>query len=757
MSFVVMAKNNIKILIGVIMDRKEKILGFISSAEYIPMKADEIAVMLDVPKDDYDEFYSILNELSYEGKIYETKRGKYTAVDNQSDMVAGVLRCNFTKGFGFVSCADENQRDIFIPSDKLNNAYDRDRVLVRIDKQGTADSKQEGHIIRILERGNKQLAGVLRCVKGKYEVIPDRREFFACVQVTKDDIMNAKIGDRVLVSIDDYNSRNKPMGRILEVFGSAESVLGALNSLISEKSLPTVFSKPVMNEAESLPDFVSEDEISGREDFRDKIIFTIDGDDSRDFDDAVSLEKADNGNLMLGVHIADVTHYVKEDSFLDKEAFIRGTSVYFPHTVIPMLPQKLSNGICSLNPDVDRLTLSVLIELNNNGNVMGHKMVKSVIHSKARMTYNDVNKILSGDVILREKYRDISLILDEMNELSKKLIKKREDRGAIDFNFPETKVICDSEANPIEVQFEERGDSHKLIESFMLLANETVAEAAFWAELPFVYRVHEAPSNEKLTEFNELIKNFGYSIKGKIDSETIHPKALQQIIEKVKGTPEEMMLSKSMLRSLMKACYRDKNDGHFGLAARYYCHFTSPIRRYPDLMIHRVLKEFIAGTLTDEKIAHYAKCALNAAEQSSEREVEAETAERDAVELLKTAYMREFLGESFDAVISSVTSFGIFAVLENSCEGLIRYETMNNDYFEYNENDRCAYGQRTGVIYKIGGNIRITVVGADILSRRVDFVREADNRPHIVKRIKRRTRPHNPHDGKRKKRRHYER
>lgn len=736
------------------MDRKEKVLGFISDEAYIPLKAEELATVLCVPKEERNELYDILSALENEGDIYQTKKGKYIAVKNDNSVEVGVLSCNFAKGFGFVRCNDDNDSDIFIPAENMARAFDRDRVLVSVSKANGRNGHREGRIIKILERGNKQIVGTVKGIRNQYFVItPDRREFFSDIFVLPNKMMGAKKDDRVFVSIDGYSYKNKPLGSVICVLGNKNSILSCLNGMLAERSLTPDFPPEVTRAAEAMPDTVSESEIEGREDLRDKITFTIDGDDSRDFDDAVSLEFSDNGNAILGVHIADVSHYVTEKSELNKEALKRATSVYFPHLVIPMLPKKLSNGICSLNPDVDRLTLSVIMEFDSDANLQSHRIVKSVIHSKARMTYNNVNKILNGDTELCKEYSGLTDILREMNVLAKKLEAKRKNRGAIDFDFPETKIICDENANPTEVVLYERGDSQRLIESFMLAANETVAETAFWSELPFVYRVHEAPSNEKLTEFNEFIKNFGYSIKCKIDSDTIHPKILQEIAEKVKGTSEEMMISKMMLRSLMKACYRESNDGHFGLAAKYYCHFTSPIRRYPDLIIHRILKEFISGNLTDERRRHYEKIVEEAAHISSDREIDVELAEREAVDMLKAAYMRSFMGESFDAVISSITSFGMFAMLENSCEGLIRYETMNGDYFEFDEASRSVCGNRSGRIYRIGDKIRITVAAADILSRKINFIREEDNYPYVLERVKKRNQSvKQPSSGKRRNR-----
>lgn len=723
------------------MDRKERILNYILSDEYIPLKFSEMAVVLDVPSSETNELQNILDALIKEGRIYLSKRGRYCPVSAGNNVFSGTLMCNAAGGFGFVRCDDESIDDIFIAQENLGTAYDKDKVLVKILDNSGRRGHKEGRITQVVERGTKTIVGVITDNRANtFYLSPDRREFFSRIRIKESALNGAVIGDRVIASVDSYDEKGKPYGQVLSVLGNADSILSSLNGLLAENSVSAEFPKAVLDEADKMPDTVSETELSGREDLRDKIIFTIDGDDSRDFDDAVSLEKDADGNCILGVHIADVTHYVKDGSPLDKEALKRATSVYFPHKVIPMLPKKLSNGICSLNPDVDRLTLSVFMEIDSDGNIKSHRIAETVIHSVARMTYNNVNKIFAGDTALCEKYDFIVPVLLEMNTLAKKLSEKRKARGAIDFDFPEAKVICDDEGNPIDVKIDDRGDSHKLIESFMLAANETIAESAFWAELPFVYRVHESPSNEKLTAFNEFIKNFGYSLKGKLDSESIHPKDLQTIAEAVKGTTEELMISTVMLRSLMKAGYKDTNSGHFGLAARYYCHFTSPIRRYPDLMIHRILKDFITGRLNEEKQKYYEPKVTEAAAISSEREIEAEKAERDAVDLLKTAYMNNFLGESFDAVISSVTSFGMFAMLANLCEGLIRCETMTSDYYEYDEVTHRLIGNRTGRIYKIGDMVRITVAACNTIMRRIDFVLEEDARPHVFAMIKKRTR-----------------
>lgn len=718
------------------MDRKEKLINYMSSSTYVPLKLDELEIVLDVPKDDRGELEELLSELINEGRIFKTKKGRYCAVSGKTLTASGKLMCSARGGFGFVRPDEEGAQDIFVAAENLGGAYDGDRVLVRIDKKDNSYGHSEGHVTAVIERGNETLVGIISGIKNKtYRLIPDRRSFFSQVRISPAKLGGAAVGDRVIVRIDEYNKKGKPVGEVITVLGRADSAESCLNGIISENGIRVRFPKPVTDEAENVPESVSKSAIRGREDLRSMKIFTIDGDDSKDFDDAVSLETLDNGNCLLGVHIADVSHYVKEGSELDKEALKRATSVYMPHKVIPMLPKKLSNGICSLNPGTDRLTFTVFMEIDGDGKIVSHRLVKSVIHSCERLTYNNVNRLLDGDTRLRERYSEIVPVLEAMDRLSDKLASLRSERGAIDFDFPETKVICGEDAQPREIAVADRGRSQRMIESFMLAANETVAEDAYWAELPFVYRVHEPPSADKLTAFNEFIKNFGYSLRGKLDPDTIHPKDLQRIAEQAKGTPEELMISTVMLRSLMKAGYRDTNSGHFGLAARYYCHFTSPIRRYPDLMIHRILSEYIDGGIDDSEHNRLVPIVREAAEQSSEREIAAEKAERDAEDLLKTVYMQAYLGESFDAVISSVTSFGIFAMMNNSCEGLIRCETMTADYFEFDESRRILTGKRTDRVYKIGDRIRVTVAGCSVLLRQIDLVLEEDANPSLLRRV----------------------
>lgn len=642
--------------------------------------------------------------------------------------IEGKLSCNAKGFFGFVICDDEAEEDVFVKGDKLKDAFDGDRVLVKIDREKSG-GKREGHIQKVIERGNASVVGVIEKKKsGTFRLRPDNRRIYGKVRIEPQDMMDAEIGSRAACEITGYAKNGKMLGRVTAVLGERTSLKGCIEGIIMSNGIKQEFDADTISEARKAPSAVTEKDIEGRTDLRDMLIFTIDGDDARDFDDAVSLSVLNNGNYYLGVHIADVTHYVKEGTALDAEAFERATSVYLADRVIPMLPEKLSNGICSLNPNVDRLTMSVLMEIDHNGGVVSHKIEKSVIRSKERMTYNNVNAILErSDKELTAKYRHLVPTLKLMEELAAVLRKKRDNRGAIQFDFPETGIVVDETGTPVEIVKRVRGTSEKLIEEFMLLANETVAEYAYWSELPFVYRVHEPPGTDKITSFNAFLRNFNLSIKGKIDDDNpVHPKALQKILDSVKDTPEERIVATNMLRSLMKAEYKTENLGHFGLAAKYYCHFTSPIRRYPDLMIHRVLKKFLNG----EAI----KCRVHeAASHSTEREIAAEHTERDVDDLMKTSYMSQFIGEAFDGVVSGVMGFGMFVELDNSVEGLVRVENMRGDYFELDEAANTLTDKRSGKRYRISDTVRVVLVKADLMLRQLDFVLESDAKRNTQK------------------------
>ncbi len=720
------------------MNRKEKTLSYIKSKEYVPLRLSELAAVLDVPASGRKELEAVLGELCAEGKVYLTKKKRYMLVEGESKMYAGVLHCNAKGFFGFVICDDASEEDIYIRGDNLKDAFDGDRVIAEADKE-KAGGRREGHIVRVLERANKTIVGVIidKKKEGFFRLRPDNRRIYAKVRIKPEDMMGAGIGSRAACEVTGYTENGKLLGRVISVLGEQSSLKSCVEGVIFSNGIKQAFEPETMEEARKTPSAVTAADIKGRDDLRDMTVFTIDGDDARDFDDAVSLSALSDGNYWLGVHIADVSHYVKRGKPLDKEAFERGTSVYLADRVIPMLPEKLSNGICSLNPNEDRLTLTIFMEVNHNGEVVSRKLEKTVIRSKERLTYNSVNAILErGDRELTERYIHIVPTLKLMEKLAETLRAKRDRRGAIQFEFPETEISVDFDGNPIEIVKRERGTSEKIIEEFMILANETVAEYACRSELPFIYRVHEAPTTDKITAFNEFLSNFNLSLRGKIDADNpVHPKALQRILDAVKDTPEERVVAANMLRSLMKAEYKTENLGHFGLAAKYYCHFTSPIRRYPDLIVHRVLKAFLDGQKIRENVGM-------AASRSSEREIVAECAERDVDDLMKTAYMSQFVGKAFDGVVSGVASFGIFVELDGIyVEGLVRAENMEHDYFEFSESSGTLVGKRTGKTYRIGDMVRVVVARTDMMRRQIDFVPESAADKGIMKKFEDKPKP----------------
>ena len=697
------------------MERKERILSYLQSNEYIPLKFDELKAVLDVPSEAEEEFKAVMDGLCAEGSVYITKKGRYLATEKDALAFKGTVRCNARGYFAFVVCSDEDGQDIFVPGDMLGGALDGDEVLVKADGK-TEGAHRTGRVIKILSRANKTVTGIVRIKNGSLTLYPDNRRLYAHINLEDD--TEIQDGERAAAEITEYVADGKIYGRIIAVLGAEDDLKGLIDGAVISSGISFEFGETVTAEAEKCT--LNPKDFEGRLDLRDKLIFTIDGDDARDFDDAVSLEKAENGNYILGVHIADVSHYVKPGNALDCEAYLRGTSVYLADRVIPMLPEALSNGICSLKPNEDRLTLSVIMEIDRNGGVVNHRIEKTVICSKERMTYTNATKLLTGgDAELNERYSHIIPTLCDMQKLAEILFEKRKKRGAILFDFPETAIKVDENGRPIDITKAERGISNGIIEEFMLCANETVAEFAYWAELPFIYRVHEQPSKDKITAFNGFIKNFGLTLKGGKDGD-IHPKSLQSILDAVKDTPEERMVAHNMLHSLMKAEYKTENLGHFGLSAKYYCHFTSPIRRYPDLAIHRILKDFISGKETEYGNLY------ETASHSSECEVKAEHIERDVEEMMKTAYMSDYIGGVFDGIVSGTANFGMFVELDNSVEGMIRLESIKGDYYEYDEISGTLTGKRTGRTYRIGDGVRVAVAAADIQSGKIDFVLECD-------------------------------
>ncbi|SHK28002.1 ribonuclease R [Paramaledivibacter caminithermalis] len=699
---------------------KEILLEFMREQAYNPMSDSELANVFDIKSEEMGYFLDLLKEMEEYGQVIKTKKKRY-AIPERMNLIVGRLQCS-QKGFGFVIPDNNKLSDVFIPASDLNGAMHNDRVIARIERKIKNGKRAEGVVIRILDRANKEIVGTFENSKNFGFVVADDKRINFDVFIPKSEVNGAKDGYKVVVQITKWpEARRNPEGKIVEVLGHKNDVGSDILSIIRKYKLPEKFPKKVLREADNIPDKVSEDEIARRRDLRHMNIVTIDGADAKDLDDAVSVEKLPNGNYRLGVYIADVTYYVKEGSPLDKEALKRGTSVYLVDRVIPMLPKKLSNGICSLNPGVDRLTMSVFMEIDNSGKVVNHEIFEGVIKTKERMTYTEVSDILEKeDPKLIERYDYLVEDFKLMEELALILSKSKNRRGSIDFDFPESKIILDDDGRPIDIRKAERRIANRIIEEFMIVCNETIAQHMYWLKIPFVYRVHEIPDSEKIANFNKFIHNFGYHLKG--SSEEVHPKALQDLLRKIEGKKEEHIISTLMLRSLKQARYSPENLGHFGLASNYYCHFTSPIRRYPDLQIHRIIREMLNGKLNQNRISKLKGIVANSADRSSERERVAVEAERETEDLKKAEYMSYHIGEEFDGIISSVVSFGMFVELENTIEGLVRISTLVDDYYIFDEENHLFRGERTNRTFRIGDEVRIKVYGVDIAQREVDFI-----------------------------------
>lgn len=695
---------------------KKHILELIESPQYKPMKLKELAILLQVPKEERDTLEFILDELLQEGKISISPRGKYGKAD--AFTFVGVLSVN-PHGFGFVK-VEGREKDIFIASDSMNGAIHQDTVRVTIVSKGEGERRDEGIVVKVLSHGIKQIVGVLKKAKKSGIVFSDNPRIHVGVRIPPDKLKGAVSRHRVLVQIDSYGDRSGELqGHVVEILGHVDDPQTEVLAIVYEKEIPAKFPDGVMNQVENFPEEVCEQEIEGRMDLRTWQTVTIDGEDAKDLDDAVTLTK-ENGYYQLGVHIADVTHYVKENSALDKEALKRGTSVYLVDRVIPMLPHKLSNGICSLNVGVNRLALSCIMKIDGKGNVIDHQIAETVIRVDRRMTYTSVKKILVDcDEAECREYEAFIPLFRRMEELSGILRKKRHERGAIDFDFPESKILLDERGKAVDVVIHERNVATKIIEDFMLLANETIAETYFWQEIPFVYRVHERPDYEKILKFSVFINNFGLSLR--MHNGEIYPKDLQKLLTKLEGTEEEALISSLMLRSLKQARYSPRSEGHFGLAASYYCHFTSPIRRYPDLQIHRIIKEQLHGTLSDERLEHYKNILTDVCAQSSFAERRAEDAEREVDKLKKAEYMEKHLFESYDAVISGVTSRGLYVQLANTVEGLIPIAEIGEDYYEFNQETYTLVGIKTKKRYSLGDKLKVEAVDTNRAQRTIEF------------------------------------
>lgn len=705
-------------------ERKEKIIGFMAEDAYRPLKLEELAVVLDVPPEDRKLLSGLLTELEQEGAIYKTNKDKY-GLPGKMNLAVGRIQGN-ERGYGFLIQDNGRDKDIFIPADGMAGAMHNDRAVVRITARGTGDKRTEGEVIRILKRANTKIVGMFENSRYFGFVVPDDRKITGDVFIPRDEVNGARPGYKVIAEIVKWpENRRNAEGRIVEIIGDSSDPGTDILSILKAYDLKESFPEDVVRQAESIKEKIDEKTLKSRRDLRRLRMVTIDGEDAKDLDDAVSVEKLRDG-YRLGVHIADVSGYVTEGSPLDAEAFKRGTSVYLVDRVIPMLPARLSNGVCSLNPHVDRLAFTVMMDLDRNGKVVSHDIFESVINIDERMTYTNVFKLLEDeDEELSARYGYLLEDFRLMKELALILRKKRMDRGAIDFDFDEAKIILDEKGKPVEVRRYETTIANRIIEEFMLVCNETVAERFHWAGLPFVFRVHEEPDSEKIMAFAEFSRNLGYALKG---INKIHPRALQALLNKVKGTREETIVSTVMLRSLAKARYSHQNLGHFGLAAEFYCHFTSPIRRYPDLIIHRLIKEELKGSLPEKREEELTLKLPEIARQCSERERAADEAERETEELKKVEFMKERVGEVFDGIISNVTSFGMFVELENTIEGLVKVGNMEDDYYIFDSAHYCLTGERTKKNYRIGDMIRVRLARADVAARQLDFLIEEEKR-----------------------------
>ncbi len=733
-------------------EQELKVLNLIKDKDYAPMKAKEIAMIMHVPKSEYNELLNILGKLEMEMKIQKNRKNQYRPVEEV--YYDGIYRKN-QKGFGFVKIEDQED-EIYIAKENSKNALNGDRVLIEIIEEKNKVKKAEGKVVKILKHEKDTIVGRFENNKNFGFVVPDDKNFGTDIFISKKNFGKARNNHKVLVKITKYPEKGKKAeGKIIEVLGNVNEAGVDMLSLIKEHNLPSTFPEPVVEEAKKCGNQIDESDIADRRDLRQDIIFTIDGEDAKDLDDAVKVTKLENGNYKLDVHIADVSYYVKPNSLLDQEALLRGTSIYMLGRVIPMLPRELSNGICSLNAGEDRFTLSCSMEIDEKGNVISSDVYKAVINVTERMTYTDVQKILdyinideqklsSNTEIMESNIRnnanvtelDVQNNADEevihrykpyisefklMEELALILKNKRLEQGYLNLDIPESKIELDMDGRVTNIKKYETTFANEIIEQFMLTANETIAEKFFWLDAPFIYRVHEKPDYEKVQELNKFLFNFGLKIKA--NKENIYPKEFAKILEQVQGKEEEKVVSNLVLRTLKVARYEAINEGHFGIASKYYCHFTSPIRRYPDLFIHRVISKYLENNYDVEEnfVEEYKKQAEERAKQSSERENIATKVERESEDIKKAEYMEGRIGEEYEGIISSVTSFGIFVELENTVEGLIRFDDLGDEYFIYDEERKMLIGEHTKTTYKIGDKMNIRVKDASKLMRTVDF------------------------------------
>jgi len=706
---------------------KEKILAFMREEAYKPLTAEDLAEDMDIKGAELIELWKVLDQLEKNADIIKTRYDKY-GVPERMNLVVGKLSAS-TKGYGFVipdKIKAPDERDVFIPPDAMMSAMHHDRVVVRVHSQSGQGKSRDGEIIRIVERANPRMVGTYEASRNFGFVTPDDLRLGQDVFIPKDEKNIVKNGSKVVVEITKWPEKNRSAeGKIVEVLGNKGDTGIEILSIIKRHNLPIEFPSEVEDAAEKAPASISEEEIAERRDLRHLPIVTIDGEDAKDLDDGVYVERLKNGNYLLGVYIADVSYYVRENSILDNEARTRGTSVYLVDRVLPMLPRRLSNGICSLNAGEDRLAMSAHMEIDHQGQVVTYEIFPAVIRVQKRFTYTVVRKILvEHDEALMDENKELLKQLGNMELLCRILRERRMRRGAIDFDFPELKVKLDETGKPIEITKRVRSLAESIIEEFMLVANETVAEHMYKLKVPFVFRVHEEPDEEKMVKLNNLLHNFGQRLT-RVDE--VEPGALQKVLARIVGRPEERIISTVMLRSLKQARYESQNIGHFGLAATYYTHFTSPIRRYPDLIVHRVIREtFRTGDISAKRRDKLTAMLPEIALHSSERERAAAEAERETVSLKTTEYMAQFVGDTFDGIINGVTAFGIFVELENGVEGLVRVSSMEDDYYQYVEDQYALIGERTHKIYRLGDAVKVILTRVNTEERTIDFVLEGN-------------------------------
>lgn len=704
--------------------RKNLICELVNDKFYVPMKEKELAAFMQVRPEEREELKTILNELLMEGRLQISKRGKYSKGEEGGGLVGTFI--SHPKGFGFVEIEGRSE-DLYIPESGVNGAFHQDQVQVELLK-GQGGRRQEARIVKILSHGLTKVVGTYQKSKSFGFVIPDLEKISTDIYIPAEGSKGAVTGHKVVVELTDYgDDKHKPEGRITEILGHVNDPGVDILSIVKGYDLPVEFEEKLLNQAERVGKPVSEADMAGRRDLRSLQMVTIDGEDAKDLDDAVSLTR-EGENYCLGVHIADVSNYVQENSALDREALNRGTSVYLVDRVIPMLPHTLSNGICSLNQGEDRLALSCLMKVNKKGEVVSYEIAETVICVDRRMSYTAVRKILEeGDPELIQEYEELVPMFQDMQELAAILRKKRRQRGSIDFDFPESKIILDQKGNPVSIEPYERNVATDLIEDFMLLANETVAQHFYWMEVPFLYRTHETPDTEKIEKLATFIHNFGYHIKIKTSDHEVHPKEIQKLLASIEGTEEEALIARLALRSMKQAKYSVECTGHFGLACACYCHFTSPIRRYPDLQIHRIIKEQLRGRLMEKRIDHYKEILPEVARQTSRLERRADEAERETDKLKKAQYMKHHIGETLEGIISGITAWGIYVELPNTVEGMIHVARLTGDYYYYREETFEMVGRDTGRCFKLGQRLKVFVDSVDMVSKSVDFLLAEDD------------------------------